>query len=298
MKILIVGEDGQLGTDCQAVLPSSHTLLTPHHSVLDLRSEECVKSFIRTHRPETIINCAAFTAVDACETKQEIAWQVNSDGPRYLAQAADETGARLIHTSTDYVFDGNKPAPQAYTETDKVNPLSQYGSSKLSGEQAVQKYCENHLILRTAWLYSANGPNFLKTMLHLTMADPDRQLKVVNDQYGSLTWSYTLAQQINMLLDDTLHGIAHTTADGYSTWYEAACYFLEKMEVPFNIIPCSTKEYPTPAHRPKNSILANTKLDDAGLSVFKDWRADVDLFVQTHGEKLKALASKEITAQN
>ncbi len=296
MKILILGEDGQLGTDCQAVLPASHTLLTPHHTLLDLRSETSVREYIAKEQPQVIINCAAFTAVDACETEKELAWQVNSDGPRYLAQAASDIDARLIHVSTDYVFDGNKPAPEPYSESDPVNPLSQYGASKLAGEQAVQKYCNNYLILRTAWLYSAHGPNFLKTMLRFAMAD--RQLKVVHDQFGSLTWSHTLARQICQLLDNSVQGIAHATSNGHSTWYEAACYFLEKMEVPFNMTPCSTEEYPTPAHRPANSILANNKLEEAGISVFRDWREDVDIYVQNHGDALKAAAKQELEAVN
>lgn len=296
MKILVVGEDGQLGTDCKATLSSEHTLLTPHHSLLDLRSEKSVKTYIRQQTPDTIINCAAYTAVDACETELELAWQVNSDGPCYLAQAAEETGARLIHVSTDYVFDGKKTPPEAYRETDTINPLSQYGKSKLSGEQGVQKYCSNHIILRTAWLYSAHGPNFLKTMLRLALADPKRQLKVVNDQFGSLTWSHTLARQIALLLDHDVKGIAHTTANGHSTWYDAACYFLEKMEVPYTIIPCTTAEYPTPAHRPANSILANSKLEEAGISIFRDWREDVDIFVGKHREDLIAASNRELAA--
>ncbi len=286
MKILVVGGDGQLGSDCWEVLNQSHTLVIPSLSDLDLRIEKNVDTYITQENPDVIINCAAYTAVDDCEKNQELAWQVNSDGPRFLAKACEKVDARLIHISTDYVFSGRKPAPEAYTETDSVNPLSQYGKSKLAGEKAVQEYCRDHLILRTAWLYSAHGPNFLKTMLRLSMANPERELRVVNDQYGSLTWSHTLARQIQILLGEKLTGIVHTTSEGYATWYGAACYFLDKMRIPHNLAPCTTAEYPTPAERPQNSILANTKLDEAGISTFVDWQKDIDVFVEKFREKL------------
>ncbi len=286
MKILLLGGDGQLGRDCHALLNPDHSLIVPHYTELDLRMEQDLKSCINQEQPEVIINCAAYTAVDDCENNQELALQINGHAPRYLAQAAEQMDARLIHISTDYVFSGNKPVPQSYTEDDSVDPLSQYGKSKLAGELAVQEFCSNYLILRTAWLYSAHGPNFLKTMLRLTAREPKRQFKVVNDQYGSLTWSYTLAAQIKVLLDRKVTGIMHTTSDGYSSWYEAACYFLDKMAVAYNITPCTTEEYPTPAKRPANSILANTILDEANLSTFNHWKQDIDIFVERFREDL------------
>jgi len=148
------------------------------------------------------------------------------------------------------------------------------------------EYAENKLILRTAWLYSAYGRNFLKTILRLALQDPKRPLKVVNDQYGTLTWSRTLALQIEKLLDDKLQGIVHATSEGYCTWFEAARYFLETMGLRHNLRPCTTKEYPTPATRPANSILLNTRLDHSGLSAFGRWQDDVDTFVKVYGEKI------------
>ncbi len=286
MKILLLGGDGQLGRDCRLLFDPVHQLVIPSEPELDLRFKEPIHDFIGQEQPDVIINCAAYTAVDACEENQDLSMQINGEAPRTLAQSSKQNQARLIHISTDYVFSGNKPVPQAYTEFDTVDPISQYGKSKLAGELAVQENCNNYLILRTAWLYSAHGPNFLKTMLRLTVREPKRQLKVVDDQYGSLTWSYTLAQQIQVLLDQNVTGIMHTTSEGYSTWYEAACYFLEKMNVPHNIIPCSTKEYPTPARRPINSILANTQLDKANLSTFKHWQQDIDTFVENYRQDL------------
>lgn len=286
MKILIVGFDGQLGMDCQEILSSKHLLVTPTLEELNLLDSNSVNNFITKEHPEVVINCAAYTAVDNCEKEDELCWQINADGVKSLARISNEINARLIHVSTDYVFDGNKPVPQPYHEDDAVNPLSHYGRSKLAGEQMVQQYCDNYVILRTAWLYSIHGPNFLKTMLRITLADPKVVRKVVNDQYGSLTWSHTLAKQIEKLLSNDVQGIAHTTSEGYSTWYGAACYFLEALAIEHNLSPCSTSDYPTPAHRPANSILANSVLENRKLSVFTDWKDDIDTFVKKHKKRL------------
>jgi len=153
------------------------------------------------------------------------------------------------------------------------------------------------VILRTAWLYSASGKNFLKTMLRLALAAPETERKVVNDQYGSLTWSYTLAQQIRKLLDANLTGIFHATAEGSSTWYEGACFFLETMGVPHRLHPCATSEYPTKAHRPGNSILENRRLHEAGISTFISWREDILTFVDMYRDHLLQEA-KEAIATN
>jgi dTDP-4-dehydrorhamnose reductase len=292
MKILIIGSDGQLGTDCRLLLAQEHTLITPTLEQLDICRKSSIDTILARENPEVIINCAAYTAVDKCEQEKDLCMRINALGPRYLAQQAERIGARLIHISTDYVFSGLKPVPEAYTEEDAVQPLSEYGRTKLAGEEAVRSQCSNHLILRTAWLYSAHGPNFLKTMLRLTMQDPDRELKVVNDQYGSLTWSHTLARQIRRLLATDIRGTLHATSEGYSTWYTGACTFLDAMGVSHKLRPCSTSDYPTPAQRPLNSILANTRLDQAGCSAFVPWQEDIAVFVKTHRENLLAEVSK------
>lgn len=293
MKIVIIGSKGQLGTDCCNILGVENEIIGCDIPEIDISSMTSVTDYLTPRKPEVIINCAAYTAVDHCETETELAWKVNADGPANLAKAATELGARLIHISTDYVFDGHLEPPNSYKETDATNPLSQYGKSKLAGEEAVLKHASDHIILRTAWLYSAYGKNFLKTMLRLAVADPKREMKVVNDQYGSLTWSYTLARQIQKLLKADIQGIVHTTSEGYSTWYEAARYFLDTMGVEYAMIPCTTDEYPTPAHRPANSILENTILNDAGISTFTDWKKDIDAFVEKYREKLLAEARGE-----
>ncbi len=291
MKVVIIGVNGQLGTDCLDVLSAGHDTVGFDIPEIDISEQKSVDKFLEQEQPDVVINCAAYTAVDACESDMETCWKVNAKGPWNIAITAERLGCRLIHVSTDYVFDGNLAVPKAYTESDSTNPLSEYGKSKLAGEKNVIKTCTNHLILRTAWLYSAWGKNFVKTMLRLALNSPEKALKVVNDQFGSLTWSYTLAKQIDSLLQSSLTGVVHTTSDGYSSWYEAARYFLDQMGVPYTMVPCTTAEYPTPAHRPANSILANQVLDGADISTFSDWQTDIDIFVEKYKEQLLQEAS-------
>lgn len=286
MKIFITGGHGQLGSDVSTLLGKEHNVISVGSKELDISNRAAVESVICKERPDVLINCAAYTAVDKCETEKDRAFAVNAKGPENLAVAMEAIAGRLIHVSTDYVFDGNKAATESYIECDRTAPLSEYGRSKLAGEKAISDNSSNHLILRTAWLYGRKGNNFLKTMLRLSMANPTRELNVVNDQFGSLTWTATLARQIKAVLSDTMQGIAHATAEDSSTWYEGACYFLDAMEVPYNLSPCTTKEYPTPAHRPSNSILENSRLKQAGLSVFKSWQEDIDRFVKLYKKEL------------
>ena len=286
MKILIIGSGGQLGTDCISVLKNQHRVTAVDYPEIDITSRQSVAETCKTAKPEIIINCAAFTAVDACETEREAAWKVNAEGPRIISETIKAAGGRLIHISTDYVFDGNKPVPESYLESDPVNPLSEYGRSKLAGEKVVLDKLPEAIVLRTAWLYSAHGPNFLKTMLRLALSDPARGFAIVDDQFGSLTWSYTLALQIERLIDTPLSGVIHTTSEDYSSWFQAACYFLEKMGVEHSFAPCSTADYPTAASRPINSILENGVLNSKGISVFSSWQEDVDRFVALHRDML------------
>ena len=294
MNILIIGSGGQLGTDCINVLQKQHQVTGLDFPEIDITSRGSISATIARVQPGAIVNCAAYTAVDGCESNRQAAWKINAEGPKILAEEAHSAGCRLFHISTDYVFDGNKPVPSSYLENDEVNPLSEYGRGKLAGEQAVLDTAPNSLVLRTAWLYSAHGPNFLKTMLKLALSDPQRNFTIVNDQFGSLTWSYTLAQQIQKLLDFPLAGIVHSTSENYSSWYQAACYFLEKMGVDHSFVPCSTEDYPTPAARPKNSILENKVLKDHNLSVFSSWQEDVGRFVTSHREELLEEAEQQL----
>ncbi len=286
MKILIIGSGGQLGTDCVTILGGGHEVTGIDFPDIDIGERSSVEKAIEHNDPDCVVNCAAYTAVDRCETEKERAWKINGDGPGYIAEIAGAAKCRVIHISTDYVFDGNRKVPAPYREGDPVNPLSEYGRSKLAGELATARYAEDFLILRTAWLYSVHGPNFLKTMLRLALSKPHHPFPIVDDQFGSLTWSHTLARQIEQLLESHLKGVIHSTSTGHSSWYQAACYFLEKMQVPHSFIPCTTADYPTPAHRPANSILENSVLENNNISVFKSWQEDVDRFVDRFHDEL------------
>lgn len=286
MNILICGGTGQLGSDCAYVLKKKHEVIALNSRELDITNPVEVEEAMRRLSPSIILNCAAYTNVDACETEREAAWKVNVDGPKNLASAVIKHGSRLIHISTDYVFNGKKKSPDPYVEDDKTEPLSYYGRTKVEGEEVVRKATNHHVILRTAWLYGINGHNFLKTMLKLALQNPEREIKVVNDQFGSPTWSYRLALQIDKLIEADGQGTYHATSEGYCTRYELATYFLEEMGVPHSIISCTTEEYPTPASRPTNSILENRHLKKKDIDIMPHWKDDMDQFVYTYKERL------------
>lgn len=287
MKLCIVGYHGQLGTNMVHLLHNTkHKLCAVDLPDIDITSEKSVQATLREFAPDVIVNCAAYTNVDACETEQGAAMAVNADGPRNLARFAEQTRAWLFHVSTDYVFAGDRTVPEPYTEADATGPVSQYGITKLCGEQAIAEETDRFTILRTAWLYGATGHNFLKAILKRALAFPNEPLHVVNDQFGSPTWSHSLARQIVALLKDPIPGILHATSEGYCSWHDFASAFLQEMELPNEVLPCTTAEFPRPAPRPINSILENSQLKEAGLNVMKPWKDDLKTFVSTHKNTL------------
>ena len=285
MDILIVGSNGQLGSDCMAVMEPIGTVQGVDFPEIDITDDARTLDLLDRFSPEVVVNCAAYTAVDACES-DPACWKVNAAGPRHLAKWAADNDAFLVHVSTDYVFDGEKPLFSAYAETDAPSPVSEYGKSKLAGEQALLESGADAAILRTAWLYGANGKNFLKTMLRMALQNPDRELRVVDDQFGSPTWSHTLARQITTVVEAGATGLFHATSEGYCCWHDLAKGFLEAMGVPFCMAPCTSGEYPMAAPRPQNSILENRHLKDAELNVFVDWREEMERFVATCGDSV------------
>ncbi|MCF8130976.1 MAG: dTDP-4-dehydrorhamnose reductase [Deltaproteobacteria bacterium] len=286
MRILITGGSGQLGRDCTTVLKKKYDVTPVASNALDIADRRAVEGLVQELKPDVILNCAAFTRVDDCETHKALAWKVNVEGAKHLASAAGGLGARMIHISTDYVFDGQKQVPESYTEKDNTHPISYYGLTKLEAEKGVCAETDRYTILRTAWLYGVNGRNFLKTMLRLALGDPKREITVVHDQFGSPTWSYRLAEQIEKVMDADINGTFHATSEGHCTWYELAATFLDEMEVPNTLVPCTTRDYPTPAKRPLNSILENQRLKDEGLNIMRDWRADLVQFVSIFKKRL------------
>ncbi|MEA1949478.1 MAG: dTDP-4-dehydrorhamnose reductase [Thermodesulfobacteriota bacterium] len=286
MKILVTGGKGQLGMDCVRVFSETHEVLAIDLDELDITRLADLEALVQKFMPDIIINCAAYTHVDNCEIEKDLAWNVNVVGTKNLLKCSENQGGRLIHVSTDYVFDGSKKIPEPYVEKDKPNPVSYYGKTKYESEKVVRKGADRHVILRPAWMYGVNGHNFLKTMLKLALKNPEDEIRVVNDQYGSPTWSYGLALQIQRIIDTDAGGIYHATAEGYCTWFELAEYFLNKMDVPHNIVPCTSEEFPTRAKRPKNSILENRHLKEKGINIMSQWQDDIDRFVSSFREGL------------
>ncbi|OQX08711.1 MAG: dTDP-4-dehydrorhamnose reductase [Desulfobulbaceae bacterium A2] len=290
MRILLTGGRGQLGHDLRELLAERHEISAPTSAELDLADAAQLRQWTRRLRPELVLNCGAYTAVDACEGELDRCLAVNGVAPGVLAEECAGLGARLIHISTDYVFAGDRPVPRPYDEDDPVAPASAYGRSKLAGEEAVRRALDNHLIVRTAWLYGIAGKNFLKTMLRLALKPPAAGVRVVDDQYGSLTWSWRLARQLEALLKSPLTGTVHATAQGHSSWYQGAGCFLAAMGLPRDFRPCATADYPTPARRPANSILDNRRLRQAGLDLMQPWDDDVREFARRHHDTLLAEA--------
>lgn len=266
MKILVCGHNGQLAQALGTQLAGLGELHLLGREQLNLARPEALREPLRRLAPDLIVNAAAYTAVDQAESDADAAYAINADAPRVLAEEALRLGAPLIHYSTDYVFDGCKALP--YNEADKPNPLSVYGRSKLAGEQAIAAVDGEHLILRTSWVYSLHGRNFLLTMQRLLQEKP--QLRVVADQVGAPTWATTIATSTRALIERWQAGQAgawgtyHLTAQGETSWFGFAQAIAEQLQARglpcAELLPIPSSDYPTPARRPLNSRLDCSRL--------------------------------------
>ena len=286
MKVLLTGATGRLGSECKDVLKSDYKIIAPDKEELDITSWDKVITSIHQLSPHIILNCAAFTEVDECETERKISERINVEGARNLAQGAARYDKSIVHISSDFVFNGRKRLPQPYFEDDPMDPLSFYGLTKMESEMAVKQNVPKYVIIRAGWLYGIRGDNFLKKILALALKGDKESIYVVNDQFGSPTWLHGLAQHIKLLIDNGKEGVYHAPSEGYCSRYEWAKYFLEKMEIKIPVLPCATKEYPTPAVRPVNSILENRQLKRERLNIMPDWQEDLEIFIDTYGERL------------
>jgi len=277
MKVLVTGAAGQLGLSLKESCPAAHQMHGVDIDVLDITDREAVFAAVAALQPQVIINAAAHTAVDRAETDAARAQAINADGARHLAEAAAAEGARIIQISTDFVFDGGSSRP--YQPGDIPNPLSVYGSSKLAGEQAVLAAAgDSALIVRTAWVYSAHGSNFVKTMLRL-FAERE-EVRVVADQIGTPTHAASLARALWALLDHPqLAGIQHWTDAGVASWYDFAhaihdLGWVAKGGQPRRLLPISSEQYPTPARRPAYSVLDKSALYER-IGGARHWRDEL-----------------------
>ena len=278
MKILITGGKGMLGRTLLRHL-TDHELVPVDIEDFDLRDAAATRAAISTVRPDVIIHGAAMTAVDKCETEQDLAFSVNAIGSAHVAIAAHDVGARLLAISTDYVFAGDAASP--YHEWDAPDPRTIYGASKLAGENAVRTHCPNHLVLRVAWLYGGGGPSFVHTMLRLGAQGGD-PLRVVNDQHGNPTSTDAVAGHIKHLLTVPTVGTLHLTCEDETTWYDFTQAIFRHQGFDRGVEPCSTSEYPRPAPRPANSRLEKRGLRLLGLPPMPTWQETLSRFLTEH----------------
>ncbi|MBQ5317236.1 MAG: dTDP-4-dehydrorhamnose reductase [Oscillospiraceae bacterium] len=298
MKILITGGKGQLGTELAKCFERGYTEIgTPEVlkgtnevrpidiDELDITDLSQVRALMRSGGYDAVINCAAYTNVDGCETHRDDAFKVNAIGPRNLAMVCEETGAKLIHVSTDYVFSGNASAPQ--TECDIPAPKSAYGSTKYMGERYVREFCSRSFIVRTAWLYGYYGKNFVKTIMNA--ARKYGALTVVDDQIGNPTNAADLAHHIIKLLDTEEYGIYHGTGTGICSWYDFASEIVRLAGIDAKVSPCTSAQYaadhPAAADRPAYSALDNMMFRVTVGDEFRPWQEALTEFFKNYSEQ-------------
>lgn len=310
-KILVTGAAGQLGSAICSLLAKDYEVVPATRDELDITDLTATRAFIHRTKPVVVAHPAAYTDVDGCETNKDEAFLVNATGTRNVAIACREVEAKTVFISTDYVFDGEKDSP--YVESDRANPLNVYGKSKLAGEEMVAKENPRSFILRVSWLYGSHGKNFVTKMLSLA-ATKDK-LQVVNDQRGTPTFAVDVARQIRALMQTDAYGLYHGTAQGSCSWYEFALEILKnagyeaevdpsgsvrltpnrKSVIPvlsslnsnpqplrtITLTPVTSEDFPSPARRPKNSVLDNLMLRKLGLDVMPPWQEALGKFMGT-----------------
>lgn len=290
-RVLVIGGSGQLGLELQRSFAGTNPMVAVDREVVDLAVPDQIRAIVASVKPDVILNSAAYTAVDRAESQPEIAAAVNARAPRILAEEAAKAGALLVHYSTDYVFDGTKQEP--WTEEDAPAPLNVYGRTKLEGEEAIRQVGGRHLIFRTSWVYGPHGKNFLLTMLRLGRERD--QLSVVDDQHGAPTTSLELARATREIVDGVLagqfgaaeewSGLYHMTCGGAATWCGFARAIFSKAgpllgrHLP-EVKAIATSEYPTPAERPRNSVLSNARLQERFGVQLKGWEAALDEVIE------------------
>ncbi len=289
VKIIITGSKGQLGNALIDIIKNDGNSLgsIPEEFIgaeiigvdidtLDISDKDAVLKLVTTEKPQVIINCAAMTNVDGCEDDPKAAYDANTKGPENLAKAAEMIGAKLVHISTDYVFKGDATVP--YIESDATGPVTEYGKSKLGGENAVIENCKKHFILRTSWLYGYIGNNFVKTIMRV--AKEKGVLKVVDDQRGNPTNANDLAFHILAVAATENYGIYHCTGSGECSWYDFACKILEYSKIPCDISPCSTEASGRKAKRPAFSSLRNLHLEKTVGDKMRYWEDALKEYIE------------------
>lgn len=277
MKVLVTGVKGQLGYDVVGELKKRNIeAVGVDIDEMDITDAASVDKVIKEASPDAVIHCAAYTAVDAAEDNVDICRKVNKDGTQNIANVCKELDIKMIYISTDYVFDGEGTRP--WEPDDKPDPLNVYGLTKYEGEVAVTSTLSKYFIVRIAWVFGLNGKNFIKTMLNL--AKTHDSLTVVNDQFGSPTYTYDLARLlVDMVLTDK-YGIYHATNEGIITWYDFACKIFETAGLNVKVSPVPASEYPAKAKRPSNSRMSKQKLVDNGFELLPTWQDALERYIK------------------
>ena len=277
MNILVTGVKGQLGYDVVKELEKrGMEAVGVDIDEMDITDAASVDKVIKEAAPDAVIHCAAYTAVDAAEDNEEICRKVNADGPRNIAKVCKELDIKMIQISTDYVFNGEGERP--WEPEDACAPKSVYGQTKYEGELAVREILEKYFIVRIAWVFGINGKNFVKTMLNL--AQKYDTLRVVNDQYGSPTYTYDLAKLLVDMVQTDKYGVYHATNEGICSWYDFACAIFKEAGINMNVLPVTTEEYGAKANRPANSRMSKEKLTENGFEKLPAWQDALKRYVE------------------
>jgi dTDP-4-dehydrorhamnose reductase len=280
MKILILGYKGMLGNDLVLRLIGSHDVIGRDIEDFDIASADACEHIISDAEPDVVINAAAYTDVDGCESNRELCFSVNAEGVKNIAVICKDRGIKVVHFSTDYVFNGKKGTP--YLEDDLCDPINVYGLSKLAGERYLQQYSENYLLIRSSWLYGRNGKNFVRTIVE--KARTEKTLKVVDDQVGSPTFTWDLARAVQLLVEGQYNGIFHITNRGHCSWYE----FAQKI-VKFSsandvaVHPIKSDALARPANRPSYSVLGCRKFIESTGKTMRYWQVALGDFISKMG---------------
>ena len=287
MKILVTGANGMLAKEVKERFQKGNEIIATDVAELDITNEKMVNEVIAEIKPDYIINCAAYTAVDKAEENYELADKINGDGPKNLAKSAKSVGAKLVHISTDYVFGGDLDVSKDYDEDDEKEPVTVYGKTKLHGEQGIEENMDEYYIFRTAWLYGVGGNNFVKTMTKL--GSTRDEINVVSDQHGSPTYAKDLADIIYQAIEKKIpYGIYNATNQGYTTWYDFTKEILAEQGIECKVNPVTTEEYInmmkiTQAKRPFNSQLSKNKLLKLGIQI-PEWKDGLKRYLKEEKE--------------
>ncbi len=288
MKVVVIGANGQLGTDCAAQLKNKYDVIPLIQEDIEISDAESVNNVLKQHQPSVVINTAAYHKVDECEKNPVKSFEINALGSKYLAAACREYNAKLIHISTDYVFDGKTNTP--YVEDDLPDPLNVYANTKLAGEYFVQQETDNYIIARVSGIYGktrcmAKGGNFINTMLRLYREG--KNIKVVADEVLTPTWTVEISRQIEVMIEKNLTGLFHVTQEGNCSWHAFSAAIFEILNIQINIEKTTVTSFPAPIKRPHYSVLENKALKEADCNIMQHWKDALTEFLkQTNIEDL------------